>query len=74
MISQMPPFFTVEQAARALPWRLFGASLLAAPEPAEVSERILRQRGIVKEIPGLGDGDGDDGGWGCYGNFLGMYV
>ena len=47
---------TSSQAARALPRRLFGASLLAAPEPAEVSERILRQRGIVKEIPLQRDG------------------
>ena len=31
-------------------------SRLAAPEPAEVSERILRQRGIVKEIPLQRDG------------------
>ena len=36
------------QAAQQLPRRLFEERLLAAPAPAEVSERILSQRGILK--------------------------
>lgn len=38
-----------EAAASQLPRQLFGSSLLAAPEPAEISERILGARGIKKD-------------------------
>ncbi|CAE7577805.1 ispH [Symbiodinium natans] len=40
---------TSREEAKALPRRIFGAALAAAPEPAEVSERTLGARGIRKD-------------------------
>ena len=40
---------TSQTEAAALPRRIFGETLAAAPEPAEVSQRILGARGINKD-------------------------